>query len=141
MEMKARIVRQTVTKPLYWRTDRGWYDAFKRIGGGFMMNGPKTATQTASHDGLSKLDLERIRRQLAAMRAELLSRAGDRIRLQLKQVDDAMRKLTAGAYGHCESCARPMVKDRLFAMPSVRYCTACSGGPEKKHPTFPPHAS
>lgn len=95
------------------------------------MNAP---VKTSAHEGLSRLDVESIRRQLAAIRVELLSRVGDRMRLQLKQVDDALRKMERGVYGFCEACDRPIIKDRLFAAPSIRYCSFCAGGQERRKP-------
>lgn len=77
---------------------------------------------------LSKIDVARIRARLLAMRAELDARRSGRDLLHLKQVEAALGKLASGAYGSCESCARPVVKSRLLETPQVRYCGVCSGG-------------
>jgi RNA polymerase-binding transcription factor DksA len=85
-------------------------------------------TARTSQNDLSKLDVARIRNRLIAMRAELEARRSSRDLLHLKQVEAALGKLASGAYGSCESCARPVVKSRLLETPQVRYCAICSGG-------------
>ena len=81
-----------------------------------------------SPNDLSKLDAARIRVRLLEMRTELEARRSERDLLHLKQVEAALSKMTRGAYGICESCARPVAKARLLETPHVRYCALCSGG-------------
>ncbi|GAA4965215.1 TraR/DksA family transcriptional regulator [Actinoplanes utahensis] len=47
-------------------------------------------------------------------------------RRRVAEVDDALARLDAGAYGVCESCARPIPPERLAVRPFARRCVACS---------------
>jgi DnaK suppressor protein len=53
----------------------------------------------------------------AALDAHAMSR--------LAEVDDALRRLDAGAYGQCERCASEIPGVRLEAIPEVRLCMPC----------------
>jgi RNA polymerase-binding transcription factor DksA len=39
---------------------------------------------------------------------------------------DALRRIEDGKFGVCESCGRPIAKERLRAMPFARYCLQCA---------------
>jgi RNA polymerase-binding transcription factor DksA len=41
---------------------------------------------------------------------------------ELKDIDDALRRLDAGTYGICEECGKPIDEARLEAVPWARYC-------------------
>lgn len=82
----------------------------------------------SSPNELSPKDVERLRRRLLDMRAELQTRGAGRDVLQLKRVDAALAKMDRGGYGSCDSCARPLLKSRVLETPHVRYCAVCSGG-------------
>ena len=41
---------------------------------------------------------------------------------QLRDVDHALEKVEAGAYGRCEVCGQEIAEPRLEAMPATRYC-------------------
>ena len=43
----------------------------------------------------------------------------------LAEVDAALARLDAGTFGRCESCKRPIAKERLQAAPHARYCLPC----------------
>ncbi len=43
----------------------------------------------------------------------------------LTEVEDALKRLRAGAYGRCERCAEPISLERLEILPMSRYCTPC----------------
>ena len=45
---------------------------------------------------------------------------------QLQQVDVALARLDAGAYGVCTSCGRPIPLARLEARPFAEHCVACA---------------
>lgn len=45
-----------------------------------------------------------------------------RVRLDLRDVDDAVARLGAGRYGTCQSCGAVIEDDRLEAMPATRFC-------------------
>lgn len=41
---------------------------------------------------------------------------------ELKDIDDALRRLDQGTYGICEECGKPIDEARLEAVPWTRYC-------------------
>jgi len=41
---------------------------------------------------------------------------------ELKEIDDALRRLDQGSYGICEECGKPIDEARLEAVPWARYC-------------------
>jgi RNA polymerase-binding transcription factor DksA len=41
---------------------------------------------------------------------------------ELREVDDALRRLADGTYGMCEVCGRPIEEARLQAKPAARFC-------------------
>lgn len=43
----------------------------------------------------------------------------------LDEIDAALSRLEVGTYGVCERCRRGIRADRLDAVPTSRYCTAC----------------
>jgi RNA polymerase-binding transcription factor DksA len=46
----------------------------------------------------------------------------DDVRLELRDVDRAIRKWETGAYGRCERCHEPIDDARLEALPAARFC-------------------
>lgn len=73
------------------------------------------------------------RAQTEAM-ARLLDRVRERDRHELEEIQRALAKIPAGAYGVCEGCAEPIAVDRLRASPEARRCVACEGRLETKSP-------
>ncbi len=49
-------------------------------------------------------------------------------RQAVEEIDHAIAKIGAGTYGTCESCAQPIPKARLKALPQARLCVACKSG-------------
>jgi RNA polymerase-binding transcription factor DksA len=47
----------------------------------------------------------------------------DTFSLQLKDINDALKKIEDGLYGKCEVCGADIEEDRLTANPSARTCT------------------
>jgi DnaK suppressor protein len=47
-------------------------------------------------------------------------------RSHLAEIAAADERLTAGTYGICEACERPIPDGRLEARPTARRCVACS---------------
>jgi RNA polymerase-binding transcription factor len=50
----------------------------------------------------------------------------ERERTQLRQVEEALERLEAGTYGACRNCGRPIVKERLEAIPWAQTCIECA---------------
>jgi DnaK suppressor protein len=49
-------------------------------------------------------------------------------RQRLDDVDAAVRRLDAGAYGGCRTCRRPIPLARLEAVPEATQCVGCASG-------------
>jgi DnaK suppressor protein len=49
-------------------------------------------------------------------------------RRRLDDIDAAVRRLEAGAYGACRTCRRPIPVARLEAVPEATQCVACASG-------------
>lgn len=49
-------------------------------------------------------------------------------RQRLEDVDAAVRRLDAGAYGACRTCRRPIPVARLEAVPEATQCVGCASG-------------
>ena len=49
-------------------------------------------------------------------------------RQRLEDVDAAVRRLDAGAYGGCRTCRRPIPVARLEAVPVATQCVGCARG-------------
>jgi DnaK suppressor protein len=47
-------------------------------------------------------------------------------RVRIAELDDALRRVDAAAYGVCEGCGRPIAEERLAARPFARHCVACA---------------
>lgn len=44
----------------------------------------------------------------------------------LEQVQAALTRIDAGAYGRCEECHEPIAKPRLQALPYTKHCIQCA---------------
>ena len=49
-------------------------------------------------------------------------------RRRIDDVDAAVRRLDAGAYGACRTCRRPIPLARLEALPEATQCVSCASG-------------
>ena len=49
-------------------------------------------------------------------------------RQRLDDIDAAVRRLDAGAYGACRTCRRPIPMARLQAVPEAAQCVSCANG-------------
>ncbi|HYE98383.1 MAG TPA: TraR/DksA family transcriptional regulator [Planctomycetota bacterium] len=49
---------------------------------------------------------------------------------ELSQIDEALDRIEDGSYGQCESCERPINRDRLEALPFARRCLPCQSKAE-----------
>jgi DnaK suppressor protein len=57
--------------------------------------------------------------------ARLLNRAREKDRAELEDINRALAKIPAGAYGVCERCQEPIGFRRLRAVPATRHCIHC----------------
>src|SRR5208282_607337 len=44
---------------------------------------------------------------------------------QLKQINEALQRISEGTYGICAECEKPISPKRLQAVPWAKYCVAC----------------
>jgi RNA polymerase-binding transcription factor DksA len=49
-------------------------------------------------------------------------------RQRIDDIDAAVRRLDAGAYGACRTCRRPIPLARLEAVPEATQCVTCASG-------------
>jgi DnaK suppressor protein len=49
----------------------------------------------------------------------------------LLEINEALRRMTRGEYGVCESCGNPILRARLEAMPTARLCLSCKEKEER----------
>jgi DnaK suppressor protein len=63
--------------------------------------------------------------QVTAERGEVEALSGQ-LSETLQDIEDALARFDAGAYGACESCGEPIPDARLEAMPAARLCIACA---------------
>ena len=62
-----------------------------------------------------------IEHELDVMQAE-------RLRLELEEIDAAFARMRSQTFGMCESCHKPIGRDRLRAMPHKSLCIDCAKG-------------
>ena len=62
---------------------------------------------------------------------ELMFSLSDSERQLLLQVEEALRRIDDGAYGHCSHCGRAIAIQRLQAVPWARFCIDCQELAEK----------
>src|SRR5207253_3398727 len=56
----------------------------------------------------------------------------DRERVKIKEIDDALARITDGSYGVCDSCGLEIAEERLSAMPFSRLCRDCQQDQERE---------
>ena len=47
----------------------------------------------------------------------------------LAEIDEALRLMDSGSYGHCQQCGDPIPPERLEAVPETRTCIRCVAVP------------
>lgn len=56
----------------------------------------------------------------------LLARLDDQEKVEIEEIDRALRRLANGDYGRCEVCDNPIPLARLEALPATATCLACA---------------
>jgi len=56
---------------------------------------------------------------------ELASRLRSIESVTLREIEDALRRISEGTYGICEKCGGPIPKARLEIVPHARFCMKC----------------
>jgi DnaK suppressor protein len=57
---------------------------------------------------------------------DVLGAISDSARLELEQVEGALRRLASGRYGTCAGCGEDIEPERLAAVPYTDRCRACA---------------
>lgn len=47
------------------------------------------------------------------------------LKISLKEVQDALKKIDSGGYGVCENCGKAVGESRLEVLPSAKLCLEC----------------
>jgi RNA polymerase-binding transcription factor DksA len=47
------------------------------------------------------------------------------LRDELRQINDALERITKGTYGKCQRCEKSIAEERLEAIPYAPYCIEC----------------
>ena len=108
------------------RYDELWADVQRQLAKygselyGDIVQGAGDLEDFALADVLMDLNLAEITRDVAEMR----------------DVEDAMERLTEGTYGICDECGEPINPDRLRVKPEAILCLECQERSEK-HARFP----
>ena len=48
------------------------------------------------------------------------------------EIDEALKRIEEGTFGNCESCAKPIRKERLKAVPYAHLCISCQSNEEAR---------
>ncbi|HEY7725277.1 MAG TPA: TraR/DksA C4-type zinc finger protein [Anaeromyxobacteraceae bacterium] len=51
---------------------------------------------------------------------------GEAERRELAEIDEALHRIASGTYGSCQACGGAIGRQRLRALPEVRFCVKCS---------------
>jgi len=89
-----------------------WRDRLERI----------TALSVAYYEASQNWDTSRAGR---VSRTRLLARQVAAERHALAEIEAALGRISAGQYGICEECGRPIAATVLTALPQARYCGGC----------------
>lgn len=57
----------------------------------------------------------------------------DRHVAAIREVEEALQKISRGVYGVCEDCGGNIPYDRLLTEPTAQRCFACQGRHERSH--------
>jgi DnaK suppressor protein len=79
--------------------------------------------------GTVELDQSRVGRlsRMDAMQSQAMHLEADRRReLELRRIDEALKRIDDGDFGYCEECGEAIAAARLEFDPSARYCIGCA---------------
>ena len=95
---------------------------------------PGSADRLQADRDDAEAQLRRLEDEYAAMLADPGAIQEDRdnartlleaARLAFERADSALARATAGSYGECARCHRPIAPERLEALPSATTCITC----------------
>ena len=50
---------------------------------------------------------------------------------EIQEIDDAIERIREGSFGRCETCEKPIARERLEAIPYARLCLPCKAEEEQ----------
>ncbi len=65
-------------------------------------------------------------RRAALERARSATAETDSAREELAETRAALDRIESGTYGRCESCGGAIGRQRLLALPAIRFCLSCT---------------
>ncbi|MHB8718559.1 MAG: TraR/DksA C4-type zinc finger protein [Candidatus Dormibacteria bacterium] len=81
-----------------------------------------SAANEAETGELSSIDQHPAEQATETLEREIDQGVLQRVDAELAEVEAALERLDAGAYGVCEICGQAIAEGRLEAMPATRYC-------------------
>jgi DnaK suppressor protein len=66
------------------------------------------------------------------LEASMRMRLRNRETLYLKKIDEALKRIAEGTFGHCESCEEEIEMRRLEARPTTTLCLGCKEEEERR---------
>jgi len=77
-------------------------------------------------DAMSERDIEWEEEAQKADLSGLFNQLDELEKKEIEEIDLALTKMAAEAYGHCERCRKPIALKRLEALPATRFCRRCA---------------
>jgi DnaK suppressor protein len=65
---------------------------------------------------------------------DVLGAISDSARVELQQVEEALRRLARGRYGSCAACGEAIEPERLSAVPYTDRCRSCAESAQRGAP-------
>lgn len=92
-----------------------------------LREGISNETSDEKPERIELQELSSIDQHQADVGSELFEREKDiaisqRLETELEDIEDAFGRIDSGTYGTCETCKKPIPKERLEAIPQARFC-------------------
>jgi DnaK suppressor protein len=101
--------------------------AMRRQVGEGIENETKSSREGQKDEGMDAYDLASEERD-----RDISLILSDRDRAKMQAIDEALERITNGAYGICEICELDIAEDRLKALPFTRLCISCQSEQERE---------
>lgn len=99
----------------------------------------KRAELMTSHFPIADIAIERVSdstdERVLANERELALEQLNRESLLLRQIEEALQRMTSGVYGECLHCAQPIAARRLLALPWACLCLDCQEAADAERTT------
>lgn len=86
-----------------------------------------SATEAAAPVELDQQVQGRLSRMDAIQGQAMAQATIERRRIEISQIDAALRRMDAGEYGDCVACGEEIAKKRLELNPAIARCIDCAG--------------